>query len=105
MGLGFRSNLEKDFEFFIRNIVSLEPIEFIGLAKVLAVPTVRELSEIGLRAEDLAAKTPEELKAMAEDLVRPAEEIMEEMMNKFLDLPRRRRKEINQILKDVKRGK
>lgn len=105
MGLGFRSNLEKDFEFFIRNIVSLEPIEFMGLAKVLAAPTVRELSELGLTPEMIKAKTAEELKEMAEDLVRPAEEIMEEMMNKFLDLPRRRRKEINQILKDVKRGK
>ena len=105
MGLGFRSNLEKDFEFFIRNIVSLEPIEFMGLAKVLAVPTVRELSELGLTPEMIKAKTAEELKEMAEDLVRPAEEIMEEMMNKFLVLPRRRRKEINQILKDAKRGK
>ena len=105
MGMGFRSNLEKDFEFFIRNIVSLEPIEFMGLAKVLAVPTVRELSELGLTPEMIKAKTAEELKEMAEDLVRPAEEIMEEMMNKFLDLPRRRRKEINQILKDAKRGK
>ena len=105
MGLGFRSNLEKDFEFFIRNIVSLEPIEFMGLAKVLAVPTVRELSELGLTPEMIKAKTAEELKEMAEDLVRPAEEIMEEMMNKFLDLPRRRRKEINQILKDAKRGR
>lgn len=105
MRLGFRSNLEKDFEFFIRNIVRLEPIEFMGLAKVLAVPTVRELSELGLTPEMIKAKTAEELKEMAEDLVRPAEEIMEEMMNKFLDLPRRRRKEINQILKDAKRGK
>jgi hypothetical protein len=105
MGLGFRSNLEKDFEFFVRNIVRLEPIEFMGLAKVLSVPTVRELSELGLTPEMIKAKTTEELKEMAEDLVRPAEEIMEEMMNKFLDLPRRRRKEINQILKDAKRGK
>jgi hypothetical protein len=105
MALGFRSNLEKDFAFFVRNIVRLEPIEFMGLAKVLAVPTVRELSELGLTPEMIKAKTTEELKEMAEDLVRPAEEIMEEMMNKFLDLPRRRRKEINQILKDAKRGK
>ena len=105
MKIGFKSNLEKDFEFFVRNIVRLEPIEFMGLAKVMAVPTVRELHEIGLRAEDLTAKTPEELKVMAEDLVRPAEAILEQMMNKFLELPRRRRKEINQILKDAQRGK
>lgn len=105
MGLGFRSNLEKDFEFFVRNIVRLAPIEFMGLAKVLSVPTVRELGELGLTPEMIKSKTAEELKEMAEDLVRPAEEIMEEMMNKFLELPRRRRKEINQILKDAQRGK
>ena len=105
MGLGFRSNLEKDFEFFVRNIVRLEPIEFMGLAKVLAVPTVRELGELGLTPEMIKAKAAEELKEIAEDLVRPAEDIMEGMMNKFLELPRRRRKEINQILKDAKRGK
>jgi hypothetical protein len=49
----FRSNLEKDFEFFVKNITKLDPVEFCGLAKILSVPTLRGLHEIGLTVEEL----------------------------------------------------
>ena len=101
----FRSNLEKDFEFFVKNVGKLEPAEFLGLAKVLSVPTLRGLQEIGLTAEDLKGKNEEEAREIVEKLTVPVEEILEKMMDRFLELPRRRRKEINQILKDIKRGK
>ena len=39
------------------------------------------------------------------ELTRPMDEVLEQMMDKFLSLPRKRRKEINQILKDTKRGR
>lgn len=100
-----RSNLEKDFEFFVKNVSKLEPVEFCGLARILSVPTLRGLHEIGLTVDELKIKTPEELEEIQTQLTIPAEEILEKMMDRFLDLPRRRRKEINQILKDVKRGK
>ena len=100
-----RSNLEKDFEFFVKNISKLEPVEFCGLARVLSVPTLRGLHEIGLTVDELKIKTPEELEEIQTQLTIPAEEILEKMMDRFLELPRRRRKELNQILKDVKRGK
>lgn len=100
-----RSNLEKDFEFFVKNIGKLDPAEFIGLAKVLSVPTLRRLHEIGLTAEDLKTKREQEIKEIVEQLTIPLDEVLEKMMDRFLELPRRRRKEINQILKDVKRGK
>ena len=101
----FRSNLEKDFEYFVRNIGKLQPAEFCGLAKVLGVPTMRGLQEIGMTVEELKAKPKEEAQDIAEKLAVPMDEILEKMMDRFLELPKRRRREINQILKDVQRGK
>ena len=101
----FRSNLEKDFEAFVKNITKLEPVEFCGLAKVLSVPTLRGLGEIGLTVEDLKTKSPEELEQVQADLTIPTDEILEKMMDKFLSLSKRRRKEILQILKDIQRGR
>ena len=100
-----RPNLEKDFEFFMKNIGKLDPIEFCGLAKVLGVRTLRGLDEIGLTTDQLKEKTEEELAQIQEDLMIPLDVVFEQMMERFLSLPRKRRKEINQILKDAKRGK
>lgn len=101
----FRSNLEKDFEYFVRNIGKLQPAEFCGLAKVLGVPTMRGLQEIGMTVEELKAKPKEEAQDIAEKLAVPMDEILEKMMDRFLELSKRRRREINQILKDVQRGR
>jgi hypothetical protein len=35
----------------------------------------------------------------------PIDEVFEQMMDRFLTLPRKRRKEINKILKDAQRGR
>lgn len=101
----FKGNLEKDFEYFVRNIVKLQPAEFCGLAKVLSVPTMRGLQEIGLTVEELKGKTKEEAQEIVAQLTIPMDEVLEKMMDRFLGLPRRRRKEINKILKDAQRGK
>ena len=101
----FKGNLEKDFEYFVRNIVKLQPAEFCGLAKVLSVPTMRGLQEIGLTVEELKGKTKEEAQEIVTELTIPMDEVLEKMMDRFLGLPRRRRKEINKILKDAQRGK
>ena len=82
----FRNNLEKDFEFFVKNLTVLEPIEFCGLAKIFGVSMVHE--------EKLADFSKEEYGGL---------EL--EVMDKYLALPKRKRKEINQMLKDIKRGK
>ena len=101
----FRSSLEKDFEYFVRNIGKLNPAEFCGLAKVLSVPMIdRE------KVEDLTPEQIEELKLQDKEnymieFSRPMDKVLEEMMDKFLELSKKRRKEINQILKDVQRGK
>lgn len=101
----FRNNLEKDFEYFVKNISKLEPAEFCGLAKVLSVPMVRQEKLSNLSAEDIEKMGLGEKAEYVAELLIPMDVILEKMMDRFLELPRRRRKEINQILKDVKRGK
>ena len=100
-----RPNIEKDFEFFVKNVGKLQPAEFVGLAKVLSVPTLRGLHEIGLAVEDLKGKSEEETRDIVDRLTIPTDEVLEKMMDKFLSFPKKRRQKINQILKDVKRGR
>ena len=101
----FKSNLEKDFEFFVKNITHLQPAEFCGLAKILSVSMVRQEKLEGLTKEDIEKMgLDEQTEYMAEFMV-PMDEVLEKMMDRFLELPKRRRREINQILKDAKRGK
>lgn len=100
-----RPNIEKDFEFFVKNVGKLQPAEFVGLAKVLSVSTLRGLHEIGLTSEDLKDKTQEELGEIMDRLTVPADELLEKMMDKYLTLSKQARKTVNQILKDVQRGK
>lgn len=101
----FRSNLEKDFEFFVKNITNLQPAEFCGLAKVLSVSMVKQEKLEGLTKEDIEKMGLEEKTEYMAEFMVPMDEVLEKMMDRFLELPKRRRKEINQILKDVKRGK
>lgn len=102
----FKSRIETDFEFFVKALPSLEPVEFLGLARVLSVPTVRESKILEIDKEKLRqAKEGEELDISIEETLIPADEIFETMMDKFLSLPRHRRKEINQILKEIKKSK
>ena len=102
----FEKKIETDFEFFVRCLPALEPVEFLGLAKVLCVPTVRESKVLELSKEDLEkAKNGEDVDVNIEETLIPAEEILEAMMDKYLSLNKKRRKEINQILKEIKKSK
>jgi hypothetical protein len=101
----FRNNLEKDFEYFVKNIGKLEPAEFCGLARILSVPMVRQEKLADLKKEDYEAMDLDEKTEYVAELTRPMDEVLEQMMDKFLGLSKRRRKEINQILRDAKRGK
>lgn len=101
----FRSSLEKDFEYFVRNIGKLNPAEFCGLAKVLSVHMIDKAKVEGLTPEQIEELKLQEDKNYMVEFSRPMDTVLEEMMDRFLALPKRRRKEINQILKDVQRGK
>ena len=100
-----KNNLEKDFEFFVKNITKLQPAEFCGLAKILGVSMVRREKMEGLTKEDIEKMGLDEQQEYVAEMMVPMDEVLEKMMDKFLTLTRRRRKEINQILKDVKRGR
>ena len=100
-----KARIEKDFEFFVRNVGKLEPAEFCGLAKVLSVPMVRHEKVVGLTKEDIDQMGLDEQTEYMAELMIPMDEVLEAMMDRYLSLSKRRRKEINQILKDVKRGR
>jgi hypothetical protein len=97
----FRPRIEKDFEYFVRNITKLEPAEFCGLARILSVPMVRQEKLTGLSAEDIEKMGLDEKAEYVAELLVPMDVILEQMMDRFLELPKRRRKEIIQILKDA----
>lgn len=101
----FRSSLEKDFEFFVKNLSKLEPVEFCGLAKILSVPMYKSLELAEIDPKNLKDLSEEELEQTKAELILPMDVVLEKMMDRFLELPKRRRKEINNILRDVKRGK
>ena len=101
----FRSSLEKDFEYFVRNIGKLNPAEFCGLAKVLSVPMIDKEKVEGLTPEQIEELKLQDKENYMIEFSRPMDKVLEEMMDRFLGLSKRRRKEINQILKDVQRGK
>ena len=101
----FRSNLEKDFEYFVKNIGKLTPAEFCGLAKILSVSIIDKAKVEGLTQEQIEELKLQEEKNYMIEFSRPMDTVLEEMMDRFLALSKRRRKEINQILKDVQRGK
>lgn len=101
-----QKRIESDFEYFVKALPSLEPVEFLGLAKVLSVPTVREKKVQELSMEDFErAKNGEDVDLNVEEVLVPADEILEGMMDKFLSLNKKRRREINNILKEVKKSK
>ena len=100
-----QSRIEADFEYFIRALPALEPVEFCGLAKILSVPMVRpELVEFDKETfENL--KDDETMQAKITESLIPMDEVLEAMMDKYLSLNKKRRKEINQILKDVRKSR
>ena len=101
----FRSSLEKDFEYFVRNIGKLNPAEFCGLAKVLSVPMIDREKVEGLTEEQIEELKLQDKENYMVEFSRPMDKVLEEMMDRFLGLSKKRRREINQILKDVQRGK
>lgn len=101
----FQTSLEKNFEFFVKSLPNLEPIEFCGLAKILGVPMVYQEKLVDFKEEDYKKMEWEEKTEYVAQFNRPMDKILEEVMDKYLALPKRQRREINQMLKDIQRGK
>ena len=101
----FRSNLEKDFEYFVKNLPKLEAVEFGGIAKILGVALYKQIGVEEVSIEELKNMSDEDKYNLKLKLAVPSDEVFEQMMDRFLTLPRKRRKEINKILKDAQRGR
>ena len=97
----FQNRIEKDFEFFVKMLPALEPVEFLGLAKILGVPTVKKDEMLKIKKD----MSEEEKRKIASEASIPAEEILNSLMDKYLSLNKKRRKEINEILKEIKESK
>ena len=104
MGI-FQTRKEKDFEFFVRNIGKLSPTEFVGLAKVMGIPTLRGLDEIGLTPAELKEKADWEKREIVDKLTIPSDQVLEQMMDKFLTMSKKARNTVVQLIKDVQRGR
>ena len=99
-----QSRKEKDFEFFVKALPMLEPVEFAGLAKILSVSMTN--SEIEFDKEEFKSlKENEAMQAKLAESLLPMDEILEKMMDRYLELPKHRRREINGILKEIKTSK
>ena len=80
--------MKKNME-FLELVVKLEPIEFLGLTKVLGVK-IYEMKD----GTDVAAD------AKKEDIVaKDGVDLIAEVCEKFLTLPRQRRREILRVMK------
>ena len=102
----FQSKIEKDFEFFVKSLPALEPVEFCGLAKVLSIPLTKESELLSFDKEEYEKlKDKEVMQAVVAETLVPMDEVLEQMMDKYLGLTKRRRKEINQILKEIKKSR
>ena len=103
MGI-FQSRKTKDFEFFVRNIGKLSPTEFVGLARVLGVPTLRGPEEVDVSFEGFKEKPDQEKREIIDKLTIPTDQVLEMMMDKFLVLSKKGRRTVIQLMKDVQRG-
>ena len=102
----FQSRLEKDFEQFVKLLPALEPVEFVGLAKILSVPLVRQGELVNFDKEAFEKlKENESMQAVIAEAMIPMDEIFENIMDKYVALSKHRRKEINEILRNAKREK
>ena len=56
----FRSSLEKDFEYFVKNLPKLEAVEFGGIAKILGVALYKQIGVEEVSIEELKNMSDED---------------------------------------------
>jgi hypothetical protein len=57
----------------VRNISKLSPTEFVGLAKIMGIPTLRGLDEAGVSIEDFKEKADWEKREIVDKLTIPTD--------------------------------
>lgn len=86
----FKSRQEKNLEEFLKLIPKLEPVEFVGLAKMFGVDL--------LNLDETIYEGEKEYHPP-----RDAEDIFEDMLDKFTSLRKQRQGEILGIMRDITR--
>ena len=112
-----QTRIEKDFEQFIKSLTKLESAEFCGVARMLNVDMLKEGNAAedikklrGKRAEAekvedaMTEEEKEQFKEAMSEFLRPMEDVMNDMMDKFLGLSKKARKKLLKIMKDCPRG-
>ena len=61
----YKTNLEKEFDFFVRNLPKLEAVEFGGIAKILGVALYKQIGVEDLSIEELKNMSDEEFKNLS----------------------------------------
>lgn len=87
--------MKKQTKDFINTLKKLEPVEFIGVARILKIPVARPV--------DVPSDTPDAApvtKAEARDFY----EIFADMINKFDSLGRAQRRQIMEVMRDATRS-
>ena len=104
--------VSKGVEKLVIMISKLEPQEFLGVCKILGirlydeVAPVEKSNEISEDRETSKLPTKEELMEQNSDVVmRPAEILLDEMIEKLCELNRERRRNLEKLLKPATRGR
>ena len=77
----FRSNLEKDFEYFVKNLPKLEAVEFGGIAKILGVALYKQIGVEEVSVEELKNMSDDDKYNLKLELAIAIDEVFEQMMD------------------------
>ena len=88
-------------------ITKLEPQEFLGVCKLLGVELFEgECDEISTGRQTSNFPTKEELKELTKDVqVRPADILLEEVVDKICSMNRVRRRNLERIVRSATKGR
>jgi hypothetical protein len=92
----------KSVEKIVKMIVKLEPEQFIGVCKILGVELIKENGQPQYTADSEEEKASAKIEVSVE--VRPAEELIKEVIDKTIALNRTQRKNLTRLLKAATKG-
>ncbi len=92
----------KSVEKIVKMIVKLEPEQFIGVCKILGVELIKETGQPQYTVDSEEEKASAKIEVSVE--VRPAEELIKEVIDKTIALNRTQRKNLTRLLKAATKG-
>ena len=93
-----KDRVPRDVEKLVRMIGKLEPQEFIGVCKILGVK-IYELDEKEGKKEDVEEEDKKKV------TMRPAENLLQEVVDKILSLNRIQRRNLKKLIKLATKGR